>query len=207
MRFERILASVDEYYSAKIREHGPSARGVDWNSPESQMLRFEKLLSVCDLSALFTINDYGCGYGALVDFMTERGFSSRYCGFDVSEEMISQAERLHQGLENCKFVCEEAQMPVADFTIASGIFNVKLRTGDEEWQSYMVETAGKLNALSSRGFSFNALSIYSDREKMRPDLHYADPLFWFNHCKTNFSRYVALLHDYRLYEFTIVVRR
>jgi len=42
---------------------------------------------------------------------------------------------------------------------------------------------------------------------MRPDLYYADPLFLFDFCKQNFSKNVALLHDYRLYDFTLIVRK
>ena len=46
----------------------------------------------------------------------------------------------------------------------------------------------------------------SDEDKRRSDLHYADPLAWFDWCKRNASHQVALLHDYGLWEFTIVVR-
>jgi hypothetical protein len=59
--------------------------------------------------------------------------------------------------------------------------------------------------LSRRGFAFNVLTKYSDPERMRPDLYYADPLFLFNYCKKSFKS-VALLHDYPLYEFTILVK-
>ena len=41
---------------------------------------------------------------------------------------------------------------------------------------------------------------------MRPDLFYADPCWLFDQCKRRHSRDVALLHDYGLYEFTILVR-
>ncbi len=41
---------------------------------------------------------------------------------------------------------------------------------------------------------------------MRTDLYYGDPIFFFEHCRTTFGRHVALLHDYPLYEFTILVR-
>jgi hypothetical protein len=53
------------------------------------------------------------------------------------------------------------------------------------------------------------LTKYSDAERMagRPDLFYGDPLFFFDFCKRNFSRNVALLHDYGLYDFTIIVRK
>ncbi len=60
--------------------------------------------------------------------------------------------------------------------------------------------------LSTQGFSFNLLTNYSDREYMRDDLYYAEPCRLFDHCKRRYSRQVALLHDYGLYEFTILAQ-
>lgn len=42
---------------------------------------------------------------------------------------------------------------------------------------------------------------------MKEHLYYADPAELFDHCKRNYSRNVALLHDYGLYEFTVLVRK
>jgi hypothetical protein len=69
----------------------------------------------------------------------------------------------------------------------------------------MFNTIADLASLGTRGFAFNALTAYSDADRQRPDLYYADPLELFGHCRT-FSRFVALLHDYPLYEFTLLVR-
>ncbi len=55
--------------------------------------------------------------------------------------------------------------------------------------------------------AFNLLTSYSDKDMMRPDLYYGDPLFYFDYCKRNFSQNVALLHDYGLFEFTILVKK
>ena len=41
-----IRGRVAEYYSEKVREHGETARGVDWNSTESQKTRFDRLLGI-----------------------------------------------------------------------------------------------------------------------------------------------------------------
>ena len=65
----------------------------------------------------------------------------------------------------------------------------------------------RMNELADRGFSFNFLTKYSDADHMRPDLYYADPGFIFDVCKRRFSRNVAILHDYDLYDFTVVVRK
>ena len=87
------------------------------------------------------------------------------------------------------------------------MLNVKQQASDAEWASYVHETIADLAALGARGFGFNALTLYSDADKRRPDLYYADPLELFDHCKRTYSRFVTLLHDYPLYEFTILVRR
>lgn len=207
MSYDRIRSRVQQYYDEKIQTHGPTAKGVDWNSPESQQMRFSQLLKVVDRGASFTINDFGCGYGALADYLQHEGLSFRYRGFDISPDMIAGAEKLHPVSEQIAFVNEESELSAADYTVASGIFNVKLDTPAVEWEKYILETLGTINALSMKGFAFNVLTKYSDREFMRSDLYYADPLFLFDYCKSRFSRFVALLHDYPLYEFTILVRK
>ena len=64
-----------------------------------------------------------------------------------------------------------------------------------------------MDRASQKGFAFNMLTIYSDKEYMKDNLYYSDPLFFFDFCKRNFSKNVALLHDYYEYDFTILVRK
>lgn len=199
-----ILSQVQEYYDEKLQTHGATARGVDWKSPESQELRFAQLVKLIDASRPFSINDYGCGYGALVDYLERGSREFQYVGFDISPKMIAKAQELHP---RARFVSDRDQLQQADYTLASGIFNVKLNTDETAWKNYLLEVLETMNSLSRTGFAFNALTKYSDAEFMRPDLYYADPLFLFDYCKTRYSRFVTLLHDYPLYEFTILVRK
>jgi SAM-dependent methyltransferase len=202
----RILEEVNRYYTERLEVHGATARGVDWNSIESQRLRFAQLLRICEDSE-FSINDFGCGYGALADYLKENAYSFRYRGFDISSRMIEKARELHAEMSEACFVNEKSAVMPADYTVASGVFNVRLQTPVTEWEEYLLQTLATLNDLSTKGFAFNALTKYSDPEFMRPDLYYADPLFLFDYCKTKFSRFVSLVHDYPLYEFTILVRK
>jgi len=88
---------------------------------------------------------------------------------------------------------------------------------EETWKrldKYFVEKldefgATHLNTLCLGGSSFNTLTKYSDTERMeqRPDLFFGDSLYFFDYCKRNFSRIIALLHDHGLYDFTILVRK
>ena len=200
------LDHVKSYFDKRIREHGASPRGSDWNSETSQNMRFDQLLRVVEVQT-FSILDYGCGYGALADYLVTRGFDADYYGYDILESAIETARQAHPDASRRTFFTDTSQLPICDYTVASGIFNFRGEQSFEEWTEYVLGVLDEFNRLSRRGFSSNFLTKYSDAVKMRPDLYYADPLFLFDHCKRNFSRNVALLHDYRLYDFTLVIRK
>ncbi|QNP29980.1 class I SAM-dependent methyltransferase [Cylindrospermopsis curvispora GIHE-G1] len=207
MNFESIIKEVGRYYTEKFISYGPSPQGADWNSIDSQLLRFKQLLKVCNSQDHFSINDYGCGYGALVNYMNSEKYDFSYFGYDISPEMLEYAKQLYDNYPNVLFSGTRSDLPISDYTVASGIFNVKNSTTDKEWQDYILSTLEDLFTLSQYGFAFNILTRYSDADKMRPNLYYEDPCFLFDYCKTNFSKNVAILHDYNLYEFTVIVRK
>jgi SAM-dependent methyltransferase len=202
-----ILSEVADYYSAKLAEHGVTARGVDWNGEESQQLRFEQLCRIIDEPGAYSINDLGCGYGALFDFLNSRYQSCTYNGYDVSGEMIRAATTRYGGNPSAKFAVTSEPLSTADYGVASGIFNVRLGRSDAQWRAYLEATLDILHRTSHRGFAFNCLTSYSDADKMQEYLYYADPCMLFDLCKRRYSRHVALLHDYGLYEFTVLVRK
>ena len=208
---EEIRQIVGRYYEDRLSQFGPTPRGVDWNSAESQALRFDKLLDLLAGSPHqdepgVSLLDVGCGYGALLDHLETLGLAVDYRGFDVSEAMVDAARARHQASRSV-FTSNAAALQPASFAVASGIFNVKLHHSAEQWRAYVLETIGSLDALSTRGFAFNMLSTYSDPEKRRDDLFYADPCEMFDLCKRRFATRVALLHDYPLFEFTVLVRK
>jgi hypothetical protein len=130
-----------------------------------------------------------------------------YTGCDVSNDMIEAANARYANQANAHFVMASEPPDMADYGVASGIFNVRLGRSDAEWQQYLETTLDVLHNTSRHGFAFNCLTSYSDADKMRDYLYYADPCWLFDLCKRRYSRHVALLHDYGLYEFTILVRK
>jgi len=198
---------IKDYFEGQFDRHGPTPQGVDWNSAQAQNIRFDQLVKVCDLSRPFSLIDYGCGYGALAGYLIGKGGKFEYTGYDLSAKMVSQAQVLYQGVANCRFTHQESDLGIARYTLASGVFNKKIDTAEDEWLAYILQTLEKFNALSSAGFAFNLLTRYSDPGRMRPDLYYGDPGFFFTYCKQRFARNVALLHDYDLYDFTLLVRK
>ncbi|MBS0177249.1 MAG: class I SAM-dependent methyltransferase [Nitrospira sp.] len=202
-----LLSQVATYYSNKLAEHGETARGVDWNGEESQTVRFEQLCKIIADAGPFSLNDLGCGYGALYDFLSARYQNYSYHGCDVSGDMIRAARDRYGRKPNATFAVAAEPMAAADFGMASGIFNVRLGHSDAQWREYLLATLDMLDRTSTRGFAFNCLTSYSDADKMRDYLYYTDPCALFDLCKRRYSRHVALLHDYGLYEFTILVRK
>lgn len=200
------LDQVKSYFDKRIREYGASPRGSDWNSETSQNIRFDQLLKVADSSS-FSILDYGCGYGALADYLASKQLDADYYGFDILESAIETARAAHAEKSRRTFFSDKLQLPVCDYVIASGIFNFRGEQSFDAWTEYTLGVLNEFNQLSKRGFSSNFLTKYSDADKMRDDLYYADPMFLFDYCKRNFSRNVALLHDYNLYDFTLIVRK
>ena len=206
MKHSQILQGVEQFFSNKVNRFGATPEGLDYNSRQAQEVRFEQFLRLFDHSTAFSLIDYGCGYGALAHFLRERGFSFQYHGFDISEAMIAHARKVAPEGQGWNFYSDPAHLLPADYTVACGIFNLKLETDVDVWKEYILDTLNSLAGLSKLGFGFNILTSYSDKDRMRPDLYYGDPLFFFDHCKSRFSRNVALLHDYGLYDWTILVR-
>jgi len=206
---DNIINQVNNYYSTKIIEKGMTSAGVDWNSRDSHYLRFDQLTKIIDKTSPSKVLDYGCGYGALIDYLKINDFDNfEYYGFDISEEMVKRAKQSYTN-KNVNFTTdiEKIKRNTFDYCIANGIFNVKLEFTDEDWLAYIKETINIINRLTTKGFSFNILTKYSDKECMKDYLYYADPLFLFDYCKTHFSKYVTLAHDYPLYEFSITVKK
>ena len=200
----KILEPVDRYYSEKLRAFGPTHRGVDWSTASSQELRFNRLLQLLNDDDDGSIIDFGCGYGALLDHVRASGRLVAYFGFDISQTMIQAALGRHGA--QASFTADVSQLAPADYVVASGIFNVKLGHASDTWWDHVLQTLTLMRSLCRRGFAFNMLTSHSDLDKQREDLFYADPARVFDICLQRFSPRVALLHDYPLYEFTILVR-
>lgn len=205
-----VRKKLNRYFAEKLEQFGTTPKGVDYSGETAQQVRFAELVKVIKNPAeQFSVLDYGCGYGAMFDYLQAFGWQFEYYGVDLIEEMVIAGRESHRDFLNAHFTMDEKEFPTADYLLAGSIFNNKLEVPNAEWQDFVVRSLHNMNSLCSKGFSFNMLTKYSDEDRMaqRPDLFFGDPLFFFDVCKRNFSRNVALLHDYGLYDFTILVRK
>lgn len=202
---QRAREEAEIYYQESFASHGATPAGVGWKDARSQRLRFEKLayLLTPRPERPVTVNDFGCGYAALFDYLDSLyGVQlARYFGYDVDQAMLDAAHTRTDSratLIRAREITQEA-----DYSFVSGTFNVKGGASNEAWSRYVERSVAQLAMRSRIGFAFNLMSTYVDFTK--PDLFYADPAHFFGFCKSRISRYVTLLHDYPLYECTLVV--
>ena len=206
MKSDHLLDPVKTFFTSKFEQIGARPEGVDYNSENAQILRFEQFERLFDPQRYFSLNDYGCGYGALAEYLKQKDYKFQYHGYDISANMIDYAIQSIPKNENWKFTCSVNELCSADFTVVCGVFNLKFDADPQTWMDYILDSLSLIASISKLGFGFNMLTKYSDADKMRSDLYYGDPLYFFDYCKRRFSRNVALLHDYELYDFTILVR-
>ena len=86
------LAATRTYYEDKFRAHGPIPNGVDWGHARAQALRFEQLCKLLPQKRASappaSLNDLGCGYGALLDHLRATGEPVDYLGIDLVPDLV-----------------------------------------------------------------------------------------------------------------------
>lgn len=205
---EQVHMEIERYYTQKVTEYGPTPLGVDWSCVPTQEMRFVQLLKLCDFSAPFTLNDIGCGYGALLAYLKRRhrGKPVDYVGADLSAAMIDHARRLWARRPATAFVVGPDAGRVADYAVCSGIFNVRLNQTTEAWEAFVAHALASLRAGSSRGFAANFLGPAAPGAAPIPQLYRVEPDRWVRHCERELGARVEVVEGYGMREFTLLAR-
>jgi len=203
-----VLTAVAGYYTGTVNKFGPTPWGVDWTCELTQDLRFIQLLKVCGRHRRFSINDLGCGYGALFPFLEKKygAGTADYVGIDVSPAMIDHAGRLWDDHPSARFQVSSHFSRAADFSMASGVFNVHLEFDETRWEEFVRDTLIELRRASHRGFAVNFMRPPTDGLTPLPGLYRTTPERWVGFCETELGAEVTVLRDYGLREFTLLVR-
>ena len=203
-----VHANIEAYYSQKVLRYGPTPLGVDWSCVPTQELRFVQLLKLFDTRHAFSVNDIGCGYGALLKFMAARfkRLSIDYWGVDLSLAMIDEAKRLSGKRKQAQFSVASSSPRMTDYSVASGIFNVKLQLTESMWTRFIKATLADMHANSKIGFAVNFLAPLPSAMDARPELYRAPASFWQSYCEKTFNAHVTLIEGYGLREYTLLVR-
>ena len=202
------LAAVAGYYGERLRRFGATPLGVDWPHRPNQELRLLQLLRLCDFSAPCSLNDVGCGYGALRGLLSRRQRRAQidYLGTDVSAAMVAAARRRWRRRADCAFEVAAGATRVADYSLASGIFNVKLDCPLPDWEALVARTLDNLRRHSRLGYGVNFIDPPAPGQASPPELYRPPAEQWLAHLARHQPDCdVALLRGYGLPEYTLWV--
>ncbi len=187
---------IQQFLSHKLKKFGVSPRAVDWGSRESQIKRFEILLSLVDVNNKIVV-DAGCGFGDLYLFMIKNGKNPlKYIGIEVHPEIAKiAAQNTNQDILVLDVLSDQEKLPAADIYLASGSLNYL--TYSETYT--FIECCFKK---SREAFVFNILSTHADY--MEKGYNYFSPSELLAFCM-RMTRKVTLKHDYMPHDFTIAM--
>jgi SAM-dependent methyltransferase len=207
-RLPQSLAEVRDYYDRKVRTHGPTPRGVDWPCAETQDLRFTQLLKLCDFSKPRSLNDLGCGYGALLGYLRRHHPHTPidYRGIDLAASMVEEARRQHCAESAQTFCVSRSCGRIADYSVASGIFNVKLEARTHDWEKLVASVLQDLCRYSRLGFAVNFIEPAGAGVDSPHQLYRVAPDHWADYCREVLGYSVEIVADYGLPEYTLVAR-
>jgi len=204
---DAVWHRVQAYYEAKLARHGANPRGVDWSCTATQWLRFVQLLKLCSFDTPLSLIDLGCGYGALAAFLAERypRASVDYLGIDLSSAMVRRARRRHRGNPAIRFRIGRSYPQQADYTVASGVMNVRLGCPIPLWESLVRSTLADMRRMSRRGFAVNFLAMLPVNTP--PEMLYCPhPAIWSRYCEEELGCAVEVRDDYGIREYTLLAR-
>lgn len=207
---DEISAAFVRHYAAKVREHGPTAAGVDWRVDANAEIAYDKMLAVIrdeDRGRRVSLLDAGCGYGGLLGYARQRGIALDYTGVDVTPEMIEHGRRLYPGarFEAADLLDWQAPQPRYDYVVCSGILTLKLAASILDMNDYFGRIVRRMFALAETGIAFNAMS--NRVNYMEDKLYYRSPVEVLAFCLAELSSKVRLDHSYPRFEFTTYVYR
>lgn len=143
-------SEIASYYSALLREHGPTHRAGDHGSEANLVRRHRVLLEIAPsvISHSLSLLDVGCGTGDLV-----RWVGAKYEGWDVVPELV-EAAKIKWEREK-EFIVRDVMAYDGDeqwdYVVASGLFQFR----DDE---YLARAVSRMWSLCRIGVAFNFLT-------------------------------------------------
>lgn len=205
-----MLAPVARKYGRRLNQCGATAKGVFWRDEKWQAVRFDRMCEIFEPSDLsdggVTINDFGCGYGALFDHIAHWPLMNggQYYGYDIAQEMIAACrDRIND--PRATFIRKMVATNSADYSIASGTYNLHGNADEDAWHEYIETSLVQLWDKTEKALAFNMLR---DDEAERYDgLYYINPDRMRKFCQTKLSANVEVFDESPMPDVTFFVRR
>jgi hypothetical protein len=200
----RLVDEQKRLYAQNFRVRGDTPQGTFQNDRVSQYLRYDRLMAqIMRFAKNPSIHDVGSGTCDLHTYLLGMGFSHRYSGTEIVDEMIEVSRTKYPAVKIYKRdLLNDPFDDCYDWVVLSGTLNLQVGKG-ESWKDYCYKLIERMFVKAVQGISFNFLTTYNTFAK--PALFYMNPVEAFHFCMTKLSRFVVLDHGYPLYESTISV--
>lgn len=138
------LAAVQDHYDRALSIHGATPDGVSVPDPGYHRRMQDRaagliLQAVAGMGTGWTVNDVGCGYGALFERLGNHllPHGMRYHGYDISPAMIAAARERQGGDPRAVFAVSSVVLWPADCSVALGTFSFTLGYERADWRRYV----------------------------------------------------------------------
>ena len=180
--------------------HRRTSETLGWR-PGTSQVRFQAFVNEFDTCGVASLLDIGCGFGDLLAFLRERGWTGQYIGVDIVPEFIAEAHASYVGDDRAEFVVgdftEMSDLPQCDAALASGLFNHRREA--DNW-ACVEDFLARAHAICSRYLAVDFLSETADRR--RDDLVFRDAGAILD-LGLRYSRRAVLDHGYMPFEFML----
>lgn len=207
------------HYDGKLSQFGDSAEAMDWRDENEQNLRFRSFIRSIAPQVFSPLNrpelpaptllDVGCGTGHFFEYLKALNLTSviEYSGTDINQEMIKLARDKFPGVpfETADFLKKPGSRQY-DHLISNGILTLKTpEVTEAAFWSFAQELMDQMWKLCRQSIALNFITKHVEWEV--PTLFHIAPERVLSFAKSRYTSNVAILHDYNLYEFIVVIKK
>lgn len=205
-----VEAVIAKKYNIRFAKLGATPEASLWFSEERQFLRFKIISDVLDqalLGSKFSINDIGCGYGALFPYLIKRFPNKKftYTGIDIAEKPIKFCKDIYSET-NSIFNVGNIPNNNCDFSVMSGTYNYAPVQSSHLWQRYLFENLKKIWEISDRGIIFN-ISVAKEARITSQNISYFNKENVKSFCNDNLGKTSLFISDKLPKEATFFISR
>lgn len=207
--FRSIDSKIAEIYNQRFLKLGPAPEASMWFSKKRQFTRFDIILyeiRLLNKNNKRSIIDIGCGYGAFLEFLLERGADDiwSYYGYDVSNEVIKFCKEKYS--QEGVFYNGSIPTFTAEFIIMSGTYNFFPLKDYNSWRLYFYKSLKTLWSKTTCAMIFNLQT--SDQEKITDGgIVYTSRKEIESFCKSHFGKVKVLINPTIPKDVTFVIKK
>jgi SAM-dependent methyltransferase len=193
-----------------LKRYGDRPEGVGWPIAKDAPTRYRVMLELIrpEHRAGVRLLDFGCGLSHLYEYIRREGIAGiQYSGLEISAAYLEISRGKHPDVTfyDIDVLKDDAGLPEFEYVVMNGIFNSRVRMGQEEMFGLVQSLVARVFAHARHGIAFNVMSKQVEWE--REDLFHLPMDQLADFLARKVSRHFVMRHDYGLYEYTTYVYR